>query len=161
MNNSNSLINIGELSKPAVVLIEKISDAIGGCFKPYQIRRIAQAEAEAEKIKEITKIEITELQKRALSRFILEEAKKQNNIENITRKAINNVSEDAHPQEIEDDWITNFFDKSRLISDEEMQKLWAKLLAGEANSPGKYSKRTINIMSSLERSDAQLFKSLS
>jgi hypothetical protein len=38
MDNEKSLINIGELAKPATVLVEKISEAIGGYFKPYQIR---------------------------------------------------------------------------------------------------------------------------
>ena len=46
----NSVINLGELSKPATVLIEKIADAVGGIFKPYQIKRLAKAEAEAELI---------------------------------------------------------------------------------------------------------------
>jgi hypothetical protein len=54
MDPSNSLINLGDLSKPANTLVEKISDAIGGIFRPYQIRRIAQAEAEADKIRAIS-----------------------------------------------------------------------------------------------------------
>ena len=33
-NFESSLINLGDLSKPATVLVEKISDAIGGIFKP-------------------------------------------------------------------------------------------------------------------------------
>ena len=81
MSNSNSIINLGELSKPANTLIEKISDAIGGIFKPYQIRRIAQAETEAEKMRAVSQIKITHLQRRALHRFLAEEAKKQDNIE--------------------------------------------------------------------------------
>jgi hypothetical protein len=51
MNEGGSLINLGELSKPATVLIEKIAEATGGIFRPFQIRRIAQAEADAEIIK--------------------------------------------------------------------------------------------------------------
>jgi hypothetical protein len=159
-NNSTSLINLGELSKPATILIEKISDAIGGIFRPYQIRRIAQAEAEAEKIKAIARIEITGLQHRALGRFLAEEARKQANIEEITKKALRDLKENSRPQDVEDDWITNFFDKCRLISDEEMQSLWAKVLAGEANNPGKYSKRTVNFLSSIDKSDAMLFTEL-
>jgi hypothetical protein len=72
MGEGGSLINLGELSKPATVLIEKISDAIGGIFRPYQIRRVAQAETEAEKIQAVSQIEITALQQRALSRFLIE-----------------------------------------------------------------------------------------
>jgi hypothetical protein len=54
MSDGNSIINLGDISKPAVVLIEKISDAVGGYFKPHQIRQLARAEADAEKIKAIT-----------------------------------------------------------------------------------------------------------
>jgi len=160
MTEPTSLVNIGELAKPATVLIEKISDAIGGCFKPYQIRRVAQAEAEADKIKAATQIEITELQHRAMQRFFIEEAKKQSNIESITAQALPQLEKGADPKRVEDDWITNFFDRCRLISDDQMQTLWATVLAGEANSPGKYSKRTVNLLGSLDKSDAALFTKL-
>lgn len=160
MEEGKSLINIGELSKPATVLIEKISEAVGGVFRPYQIRRVADAEADAEKIKAVSKIEVTDLQRRAMHRFLEEEGKKQENIENITSKALPNVDDKSTPEKIENDWLTNFFDKCRLISDEEMQNLWAKVLAGEANAPGHFSKRTISLLSSLDKSDAGLFQSL-
>lgn len=154
------MINLGEISKPASMLIEKVSDAIGGVFRPYQIRRIARAEADADKIRALAQIEVTEVQKRALQRFVAEEVKKQDNIESITAKALPDVAADADPSKMEDDWITNFFDKCRLISDEEMQSLWAKVLAGEANSPGKFSKRTVSFLGSLDKGDAELFARL-
>jgi Protein of unknown function (DUF2806) len=160
MSNGRGIINLGDLTKPATVLIEKISDAIGGIFRPYQIRRIAQAEAQAEQIKAASQIEITELQRRAINRFFFEEAKKQENIESVTAKALPELDDNASPERIENDWITNFFDKCRLISDEDMQTLWSKVLAGEANAPGRYSKRTVNALSSLDKSDAELFKNL-
>ena len=118
---ANSLINLGDISKPANTLIEKISDAVGGAFRPRQIRRIAQAEADAEIIKMKAGIEVTDLQRRALERFVAEEAKKQVNMESITEKALSQLDESSSPERMEDDWITNFFDKSRLISNEEMQ----------------------------------------
>lgn len=157
---SNSIINFGDISKPATVLIEKISQAVGGCFRPCQTRRVAKAEAEADIIRARAEIEITELQRRALNRFVEEEAQKQENIENITKKAIPHLTESAQPEKMENDWITNFFDKCRIISDEEMQSLWAKVLAGEASAPGTYSKRTVNLLSSLDKTDADLFTTL-
>jgi len=160
MPTGGSIVNLGDLTKPATVLIEKISEAIGGIFRPSQIRRIADAEAQAEKIKAISQIEITDLQRRAMYRFFSEEAKKQQNIESITAKALPELTEAATPEKLEDDWITNFFDKCRLISDEEMQTLWSKVLAGEASAPGHYSKRTINLLSSLDKSDAEMFRRL-
>ena len=150
----------GKISEPATVLIQKISDAVAGYFKPYQIRRVAKAKAEADIIKERAQIKITNLQRRALARFVSEEARKQDNIESITEKAIPQLNDSANPQNMEDDWITNFFDKCRIVSDEEMQLLWAKVLAGEANSPGTYSKRTVNCLGSLDKMDAQLLTNL-
>lgn len=157
---NNSLINLGNLAEPAKVLIEKVSDAVGGVFKPYQIERVAKAEAKAEIIKANTEIEITELQQRALNRFLIEEASKQENIESITEKAITLLEENANPGEIEKDWLVDFFDKSRIVSDEEMQNLWSSILAGEANKPGSYSKRTLHLMASLDKRDALLFTKL-
>lgn len=161
MSDGFSLIKVnGKLSEPATVLIQKIYDAVGGYFKPYQIRRVVKAEAEAEIIKAKTRIRVNALQQRALTRFVSEEAKKQDNIESITEKAIPQLKDSSNPQNMEDDWITNFFDKCRIVSDEDMQSLWAKVLAGEANSPGTFSKRTVNSLGSLEKHEAQLFTNL-
>lgn len=160
MSDPTSLVNLGGLAKPATVLIKKISDAIGACFEPWQIRRVARARADAEKIEAVTQIEITNLQRRAMERLFVEEAKKQDNIESITAGALPMLDQDADPSQVEDDWIVNFFDKCRLVSDEEMQALWSTVLAGEANGPGKYSKRTVNLLGSLDKKDAKRFASL-
>jgi hypothetical protein len=157
---NNSIVNLGGLAEPAKVLIEKVSEAVGGVFKPYQIKRVAKAEAQAEILRAHAQIEVSELQQRALKRFLLEEATKQENIESITTKAIPLLKEGADPANIERDWIVDFFDKSRIVSDEEMQNLWSAILAGEANHPGTYSKRTIHLMASLDKKDALLFTKL-
>ena len=157
---STSLVNLGNLSKPADTLIKKVSSAIGGVFEPWQIKRVAKAEAEASLIKAKTGIEITDLHRRAMHRFVEEEATRQENMEEITRKSLSYLKEESDPSKMEDDWVTNFFDKSRIISDSEMQNLWSKVLAGEANSPGTYSKRTVNLLSDIDKTDAELFGSL-
>lgn len=160
MSNGGALVNLGDLSKPATVLIQKISDAIGAVFEPHQIKRIARAEAEAEKIRAVAQIEISDLQQRALVRMIQEEGKKQENIENISAKAIGGLKSDAKPENIEKDWLAHFFEKAKLISDSEMQSLWSSLLAGEANHPGTFSKRTVELIATLDKSDAHLFTKL-
>ena len=98
---NNSIINLGDLAKPATILIEKISNAVGVVFEPYQIKRIAKANAEATRIEAFSKIEISDLERRAMRRFVTEEAARQANIENITRKSLPSLSESAHPREIE------------------------------------------------------------
>ena len=156
----NPLANIGDLTKPATVLIEKISDAVGGIFKPYQLVRVAKAEAEAERIRAEAQIQITDLQRRAMYRFLQEEARKQANIEGITQRALPLLEDHASPENVANDWITNFFDKSRIVSDEEMQQLWSRVLAGEANSPGAFSRKTVNLLADLDKGDAELFTKL-
>ncbi|MCY3569269.1 MAG: DUF2806 domain-containing protein [Chloroflexi bacterium] len=148
------------LTKPATVLIERVSDAVGGIAKPWQIQRVAKANAKANLIVAQSEIEITELQQRAAHRFIEEETKNQINIESITHQAIPHLSEDAEPEKIDDDFLRNFFDKSRLVSDEQMQDIWARILAGEANNPGTFSRKTINILADMDKSDADLFTRL-
>lgn len=160
MGEGSSLINLGDLSKPATVLIEKISDAVGALYKPRQIKRLAQAEAEADKIKALAGIEVSEIQQRALVRLVEEEGKKQENIESITSEAAAQLKADAKPEEMDEDWISHFFEKCRTVSGKEMQSLWSNLLAGEANKPGSYSKRTVDLVSTLDKADAQLFTQL-
>lgn len=159
-DNSVSLVNIGQLTVPINSLIEKVSSVIGGVFEPLQIKRIAKAEVEASLIRAKSEIEITDLQRRAIHRFVEEEANRQDNMEKITRKAIPHLEENSDPAKMEDDWITNFFDKSRIISDEKMQAIWANVLAGEANTPGSFSRRTVNLLGDLDKRDAELFQIL-
>ena len=144
----------------AVAFRDKISNAVGILFEPRQIRRIAAATAEAAKLEAQSEIEITELHQRAARRWIEEEAQRQKNMEDISAKALPHLKEDADPDSIEDDWLVNFFDKSRIVSDQEMQKLWSHVLAGEANVPGTYSKRTVNLLSDLDKAEALLFTKL-
>ncbi len=156
----NSLIKIDDLTKPATVLIEKISEAVGGIFKPFQLIRVAKAEAEADQIRAESQIQVTEIHRRAMRRFLEEEGKKQSNIEDITKKALPLLKENAEPKNVESDWITNFFDKCRIVSNEDMQKLWSRVLAGEANKPGTFSKRTVNLLGDIDKGDAEVFMRL-
>ena len=157
---SNSLLNLGDLSKPADTLIKKIAKGVGGFFEPFQIKRLAKAEAAAAVIKAQSDIQITDLHHRAVHRWIEEEAQRQQNMEAITAKAVPQLNKNANPDAMNDDWIVNFFDKSRKVSDREMQALWSRVLAGEANAPGTYSKRTVNFLLEMDKDEAELFSKL-
>ena len=156
----NPLIDIGGLAKPIDTLIVKISDAVGTVYEPHRIKKVAEAEAEAAKIKAQSEVEITDLQRRSERRRLEEDTKQQKNIEDIITNTEPHLNEDAKPDTMDDDWVANFFDKCRIVSDGQMQSLWARVLAGEANAPGTYSKRTVNFISELDKSDADLFTKL-
>ena len=158
---SDNLMNIGDLAKPVTALIEKIADAGFILFgESYQIKQKAKAEAKAAVIKAESQIEITNLERRALNRWLKEESQHQKNMEDITQKATHQLNEDADPHAIDNDWIAIFFDITRLVSDNEMQNIWAKILANKANNPGSCSIRTLNALKSIDKKEAEYFTKL-
>ena len=65
--------------------------------------------------------------------------------------------ERSTPLGIEGGWLLNFLDKSKTVSDDEMQDLWASILAGEANCEGSYSPKTLTIVADVDQRVANLF----
>ena len=122
--------------------------------------RVAQAKADAAMTMAKGELEIDEVKRRAAHRFVEEETRKQLNMECIARKGIQSVDPNAPTEDVEDDWIANFFDKCRLVSDDEMQILWSRILSGEANSPGSFSRKTVNLLADLDKASAKLFHNL-
>lgn len=177
METSLIKIDAGKWSETANLLLEKISMATGvetkhviEMAKSQAAATVTAANAEAEKMKILSlakaecdeiaissQIKIEGLQRRGLERLVYEEAKKQENIESIASKALPLLEEGANPKEINSDWMFNYIDKAKLINDEQMQELWAKILAGEANAPGKFSKRTISLLADMDKEDAVAF----
>ena len=171
----NSLMNIGDLAEPVKALIEKIADATGTLYEPKHIVEVAKAQAEAAEIQAQAEIEIAKsksevariqaeseietinLRQRALQHWIAEKEQQQASRENTIAKAIPRLNEDADPSVIENDWIINFFNKCRLITDEKVQDLWASILAGEANRAGSYSPRALTTLADMSQNDLILF----
>lgn len=61
---------------------------------------------------------------------------------------------------VEQGWINRFFDSVADVSNEDLQKLWGQLLAGETKKPGSFSLKTLDILKNLRPQDAQLFQSI-
>ncbi len=173
MPDDGQLINIDfkSLSEVAKAFIDKVSEGVAGWAKPWQIERLAKAEANASiiktgaelnanKLRALAGIELTEIEQRALVRFLGSEERNQRNIEGITAKTLGQLEPDAKPQEMKADWVAHVFEKCKTVSDQEMQNMWSRLIAGEANRPGTFSKRTVETVAILEKEDAELFTAL-
>ena len=154
-------ISLLGLDKVAVRLIEKVSDAAGVVYEPTRITRKAKAEAKAALIRADSQIAVDDLQRRAVMRVVSEETQRQSNMEAIIEKSLPLLEQDSSPEGMNNDWVANFFDKCRLFSDEEVQQLWAFVLSGEANSPGTFSRQTVNILANLDEDHIRLFEALS
>ncbi|MFP9431160.1 DUF2806 domain-containing protein [Enterobacter sp. LM3] len=149
-------LSLSGLSKPGAKLIEKISDAIGVLYEPTKIRKLAKAEADANRTQLISKLELEGIEKRAVERFLKKESKRQENIESISIQAAMNLNENDNISDINEDWINAFFKECEDINDKEMQTLWARILSEEAKSEGSFSKRTIKLLSTLNKDEANL-----
>ncbi|POT64246.1 DUF2806 domain-containing protein [Citrobacter braakii] len=149
-------LSLSGLSEPGTKLIEKVSDAIGVLYEPTRIRKKAKAEAEAKRTELISKLELEGIEKRAVERFLKRETKRQENIENITMQAAQSLSETDNVSNIDEDWIEAFFRECEDINDEQMQMLWGRILSEEAKSKGSFSRRTLKLLSTLSKEEANL-----
>ena len=55
------------------------------------------------------------------------------------------------------DWFIRFFDAASNVSNEDLQKIWAKLLAGETICKGCFSLRAIETLYNMSPDEARLF----
>ena len=62
--------------------------------------------------------------------------------------------DDAEPDH---DWTARFFDDVQDVLSEQLQELWAKVLKGEVERPGRTSLRTLDILKNFDARTAELF----
>ena len=153
--------------KPLEKLIDVISKGIGTIYKPRAIRKEAEAKAyeieiieraKANALSEGKLIEVDTLD-RIQERVIHKETRRQENIDNVTQIAAQQLSqeESVSNEPVDDDWTTRFFNIIEDISNEEMQVLWGRILAGEIKQPKSYSLRTLEVLRNLTFEEASTF----
>ncbi len=155
---NTSLIDLKAIAEPAGKLIDAVSKAVGVWYEPINIKRLAKADVEATRIKEIGKLELEEtLTQRAIDRITYQETRRQKNIENITNEAIKFLPESVSEEKVDEDWMFQFIENCQDISDEQMKSLWAKILAGEVTQPKTFSLRTLGFLKTMSKVDAEIF----
>lgn len=71
--------------------------------------------------------------------------------------SIDNMGEDADINNIDEDWLLDFFDKVSNISNKDTQKVWAKLLAYSASDKKICSKTLLNSLFLMSSEDISCF----
>ena len=158
--------------KPLEKFIEVVSNAIGVVYEPRQLVRVARAEAKAERIKAIEHAKTEAMLANDMEgfeqlsmierRLVQKEQKRQTNIKNVLSVAAQTISkeQDVSSSPVNPDWATRFFDIAQDISNEQMQDLWGRILAGEIKQPNSYSMRTLDALRSITSEEAQLFEEM-
>ncbi len=159
-------------------VIDTISSAIGIIYEPTRIKRFADAKAyEQRTLADAKAYEIEALTlaqsdanaqndsalaltiERTSKRFVAQEIKRQLNLDNIVSKAIEQIQckKEVSKDAVDLDWTTRFINLAQDISDNEMQDIWARILAGETAQPRTYSLRTLECLKNLTKDEAALF----
>lgn len=180
MSDVNGLVvsDVLGLAQPLQKLIETVAIGVGKFYEPTHIRRMAKAKADEIQIisKSINKNialpihyedgsiciaaeDANELACRAQNRALYQEMKKQQNIESVIGKAYDELStvSEVSDAPVDSDWVSEFFDNVANVSNEKMQILWGKLLAGEIKQPGSFSLRTLNTLKTMSQQEATVF----
>lgn len=100
-----------------------------------------------------------ELGEMVAQKIQFQEEKRLANQLSVVRKTIEEAGDSVVPdQEPDHDWTARFFNYIQDVSSDEMQTLWAKILAGEVQRPGGTSLRTLSILRNLDKGAASLFR---
>lgn len=79
----------------------------------------------------------------------------------FAEEALSNDKGHAPEQKIDDDWLHRWRGYTGDVSNDKLQRLWGRLLAGEVKEPGSYSLRCLDFLSNLSQSEARLIEKLS
>ena len=173
-------LNVKALEKLLDYAASGIGSIAGSMLAPWRARREAQAkeiaaqgdatvlliQAEAQaKAREILVSEDKnyagelDIAKSINQRILFQEQKRQLNIESVVQKAAEQLGDKSVPDtEPDHDWTARFFSDVQDVSSEEMQSLWAKILAGEVERKESTSIRTLGILKNLDQATARLFR---
>lgn len=119
-------------------LVETISNATG--LTAHGIKKNADAESYAaiKKAETETEVQLLKLQgEDKIAQYVLARNKqKVENVEEIVSKAKQQFAPDEQVSEepVEKDWMTRFLNIAEEVSDDDMQNIWARVLAGEIKS---------------------------
>lgn len=150
------------LTDPITKLIEVVANGVGVLYEPTRIIRAGKAEGQRlieRKKAELNNLELDEdFRERMANRMVHREIQKQHNIDAISRIAIEEVSknDEITDEKVDEDWVNRFFRYAEDVSNEDLQKIWGKILAGEVRRPNSYSLRTLEFIKNLSSKEAEL-----
>lgn len=154
------------LSEPLTKLVDVIASGCKWIAEPYQIKRIADANAYAssvqskEDFKQGLRNSLLEYTQRSM--LSVRENRQIENLVNIINYAGQELQaiDKINDTPVSPEWSSRFFDYAQNIYEEEAQTIWAKILAQETATPGKFFKRTLNILYNIEPFEAKWFAKL-
>lgn len=156
----------GQLCTAAVEIPVTYMEGVAAERRAETQARVKIIERSANEIAEQMQFD-PEYARAAVKKFGQRVIREQVNLDQITQKAAESLAQSAmqatvetnSPQaQISDDWLNVFEKEAGQKSTEEMQSMFAKVLAGEIQKPSAYSIKSIRLLGSLDQQAAKLFK---
>lgn len=156
----------GQLCTAAVEIPVAYMEGIAAERRAETQARVKIIERSANEIAEQMQFD-PEYARAAVKKFGQRVIREQVNLDQITQKAAESLTEsaaqslegvNASQAQISDDWLNIFEKEAGQKSTEEMQSMFAKVLAGEIQKPSTYSIKSIRLLGSLDQQAAALFK---
>lgn len=97
------------------------------------------------------------IDERAKKREQIKRIRKQQNLENIMRLALNFANEGQSQVKIDPDWFNSFQILAEDVSNPSMQELWARILVGEIANPGSFSFKALKTFRDMNINEAKVF----
>lgn len=118
----------------------------------YALTRQAEAEAKAELLRLKGRDEVADY-------IEARESRKLNNVKSVLEKATSHFTEGekVSDEPVNADWTNRFIGIVEGISDETLQDIWGRILAGEVKQPNSYSLRTLDLLRNITKEEAELF----
>ena len=175
---SGALVSVPQALIPASV---KALDRLIGSAVDIPIAWLAQKKAKIDAQTEAFKLVEASIAKAAAGQAGADQATIERAVDVLVRKAYrkqtnreavaNAMIEDlrAEPEQtgaagvppreaaLDDDWLNVFERYAEDASTERMQRLWGRVLAGEVRKPGRYSTRTLRLLSEFSQADGLTF----
>lgn len=157
-----------EAATQGVNALSKFASTVGELYyifggKAREIRKIADANAYASIVTAETENKVAMIKAHGadeVAQFVLaKESRKMQNTLNVVEKAANCFDPDeiVTSESVSQDWANRFFTIVEDISDNDLQDLWANILAGEVKQPKSYSLRTLDLLRNVTSDEAELF----
>ncbi len=99
-----------------------------------------------------------QLIQRSNLRLQYQQAKKEHNIESVIGKTVLELGDKTvdSSEGVDEDWYTRFFNIVEDISDEQLQGLWARILAGEILKPRTYTYRFLSVLRNISKNEFEI-----
>lgn len=118
----------------------------------YAVIKQAETEAKAELLRLKGRDEVADY-------IEARETRKLNNVKSVLEKASSHFTEGekVSDEPVDADWTNRFIGIVEDISDETLQDIWGRIIAGEVKQPNSYSLRTLDLLRNITKEEAELF----